>query len=247
MRNLVWWLVWWLVAGAPLYAQSRPTFPAGVHEYVVEGVYEGTPMAPWRTTLEVRDSSVGAATGRLVRHVTMRAETGAVFTASALVRQDPDRAVAAEWQNGGRIPNECRLRVSADTIDGVVRLGGILNTEIRPTPVAVHGNALPDFAVGPVLATHALADGDTIRFTVFRCLPDWKNAAIVILPFTGVVRSDRAPRSPGGVDEPVWVVEGSTDYHLVATIAKSDRQLLAVSIPQGTVGIQTERYRETRK
>ena len=35
-----------LIAAVPLYAQARVGPPNGVHQYEVQGLYEGTPMAP---------------------------------------------------------------------------------------------------------------------------------------------------------------------------------------------------------
>src|SRR6185436_4917231 len=120
-----------------------------------------------------------------------------------------------------------------------------LDSGETPTPVDVTGQAIPDFAVGAALALKPLADGDTIRLTVFRCLPQWNAKAIVTKSLVAVVKSAEASRGAGQSSEPVWQIEGLEPYRMTVRVAKRDRQVLSFTIPEGSVGYQTQTFTKT--
>jgi hypothetical protein len=203
-------------------------------------------MAPWKADLEIRDTTVNGARHIVLQHRYVHDVLPSRFDYSVIMTADARSTVSAEWINGGREPSRCMLSIASDSIRGTVRIGDVLTRDVKLKSLPLSGDAAPDFAIGPAVALRSLADGDTIRLTIVRCLPQRNDAAITLTPFVGVVASGQAPRAAGAPDEAVWNVVGGGDYPASVTIAKSDRQVFTVTIPQGTVGSQTESYRGTR-
>jgi hypothetical protein len=235
------------VIAVPLTAQTNVTLPHGIQTYQVDGSYKDMAMAPWRAELEIRDTTLNDARRIVVQHRYVHDVPRSTFDYSAFLTADAATMVSASWINGGREPNRCDLAISSDSIRGAVRVGDFVAREVKVKPLPLRGRVVPDFALGAVVAMRPLSDGDALRLTVVRCLPQWNEAAITLTLFVGVVASGEAPRAAGAPAEAVWRVTGGADYPASITIAKSDRQLLTVTIPEGSVGSQTESFRGTRK
>ncbi len=107
-----------------------------------------------------------------------------------------------------------------------------------PVDVALDATAIPDFALGHVLAASTLAEGVPIATTVFT----YSRNDVRRDPFSGIVSSGEFKRADAGASEPVWIVVGKSGYAARVTIAKSDRQVLQILLPQGTVGSQTDTF-----
>jgi hypothetical protein len=106
--------------------------------------------------------------------------------------------------------------------------------------------AVPDFALASVLATRSLATNDSIKLHVFRCSPG-ADSPLVVHDLNAVVRSGTLARSVHDQPEAVWMISGAASFPYSAIIAKSDRQVLKVIIPQGSAGEMIEVYTGTRK
>lgn len=238
-------LITLLAAPASLEAQSQLSLPSGVQAYEAVGVYEGQPMAPWRVDIEVRDTMLNGAPGIRFSQTARRSETKATFTATATWVRAASNRMEVWYDNGGRTPSQCRMRISDSVVTATIT-GGLDPARVAK-PISLREAGAADFAIGVMLAAGSLSDGDTIRLSAVRCLPSFGNAAIAIYPFVGVVRSELTPRFAGDTAEAAWVIEGAPQYHLVAKIAKRDRQLITFTLPEGSVGEQTLRFVGARR
>ena len=106
--------------------------------------------------------------------------------------------------------------------------------------------AVPDFALATVLAGRNLQDHDSISLHVFRCSPG-ADTPIMVHDLNATVSSGELARSADVPPETVWVVQGDASFPYSVQIAKADRQVLKVSIPQGTDGEMIEVYTSSRK
>jgi hypothetical protein len=232
--------VLFLAGSHALSSQAAPhTMPAGRHEYVVRGFFQGDEMEPWASELSVADTTIGGERGVRALYRSRQTDAGWLYTFSAAwSRQSP--VVRAEWINGGQMPGRCSVAMEHGELTGRLDDGTV------PAPVRVADYAVTDFAIGAYLAARPLAARDTIRLTMFRCLPVRGVDAIESQPIVSVVRDGEESRGGMGQPEPVWIVEGDKTYPFVAVIAKRDRLLLRSVTPQGSVGYSTESYVRTR-
>jgi hypothetical protein len=209
---------------------------AGAFSYRITGVFQGQPMAPWRGQFETRDTTVSDKPALLVSYLVLRPEQNASFLLNAAWTKAPGETVI-RIDNRGRQPNQCSLRVASDRATGTITGG--LDPAVEAKPVELKGDVVADFAMGHWVAARRISEGDTIRATIIRCLPQFREGAIATLPFAGIVKSGERPRLPDGPNEPAWIIEGRPDYPMVIVLAKRDKQLLSLTIPQGTVGSET--------
>lgn len=228
---------------AAVTAQTR--LPAGVHRFEATGVFQGTPMRTWKSELDLRDTASAGAV--VIRDRSVYENPPATFLNTTIVARDGRTFTSASWVNNGREVSECHLSLTADSVRGRLVIGNMLTRSVVLKPLALRGDATPDFALAGVLTMRTLSDGDTVQLSVVRCLPGWEAGAIQIIAARATVKSGSAPRAAGAPDEAVWIVRGAADYPFTATIAKNDRQLFGYTIPQGTVGMETRAYRGTVK
>jgi hypothetical protein len=234
-----------LALPASLASQLVRSLPSGVQTFQALGMYEGQPMAPWRVDLEVRDTLLNGRPGIHFVQTTRRPEIQAMFTATATWATSTPNRMDVWYDNAGRAPTQCRMRIGDSTVTATITGG--LDPAREATPVSLTTGGAADFAIGVLLASRQHADGDTIRLSAVRCLPSFGKAAIRVFPFVGVVRSEPTPRVVGDTAEAAWVIEGSAQYHLVAKIAKRDRQLISFTLPEGSVGEQTIQFAGGRR
>ena len=214
-------------------AQSKLSVPAGQHHYVVTGSMNGDAMDPWTSRLSVSDTTRDNQSLVNIHYDSRESPSGFLYAYSAAMNVDATR-VRAEWIGNGHVPSTCALQLERGNITGRV------NESVVPTPKSVTGSAVPDFAIGAYLSTRPLAAGDTIRFTMFRCLAHRGLGAIDIVPAVGTLVDSVATRAASSASEPVWSVSGSASYPFAAVIAKRDRMVLRTRTPQGTVGYSTD-------
>jgi hypothetical protein len=233
-----------IIAAAVLCSTLAYTAPAqltrepasGAFAYRITGIFQGQPMAPWRGQFETRDTTLSDKPAVLVSHLVLRPEQNASFLLNAAWTKAPGETFI-RIDNRGREPNQCSLRVAADRATATITGG--LDRALEATPVVLKGDVVADFAIGQWLAARRFSDGDTIRVTIIRCLPQFREKAITTLPFVGIVKSGDRPRLPDGPNEPAWIIEGRPDYPMIVMLSKRDRQVLSLTIPQGTVGVET--------
>lgn len=230
-----------IAAPAILGAQLTRSVPRGVHLYRVAGSYQGMAMDAWNEELELRDTTVAGESWYKLTQFTPRPLQNATFTYVAMWKKSGAQTARVHYENRGRAVDDCEMSLAGGKITA-----SITPPQLTATPAETKGDAFPDFAAATILSLRTLSDGDTIRFTAFRCLPYFKEAAIKTFPFVGVVKSAEVPRVVDAKPEPAWVIEGDASYHMVVKIAKSDRQVLAFTLPEGSVGEQTLSYAATR-
>ncbi len=223
---------------ASLYAQ-QPRAPRGIHSYEVGGFYEGEAMPPWLSQTIVRDTLVDGKPRFAVTYQSRHsaAAGGWLYTYTALIG---GADVSARWVGNGRAQFTCLTTLANNQI--VAEIEG----RNPATSSAFQWTAIPDFAVAWALADRQLADNDTIRLAVYRCAPG-ADAVIPMYELNAVVSSGTLARSNGQPAEPVWIVAGDKAFPYAAHIAKSDRQVLKVLMPQGTVGEMVDVYVSSRK
>jgi hypothetical protein len=227
-----------------LGAQLTRSLPPGVHLYRVAGTYQGQQMEPWNTQYELRDTVIDGDGWLSLVHFTPRPMQNATFTYTARWKKSSPGTMVVHYENRGRTRDDCELTIASGKITGVAK------TDLATTPLVpaeAPGVVMPDFAAASLLALRTLANGDTIRFTSVKCLPYFKEKAITTKPFVGVVRSADVPRTVDAKPEPAWVIEGAESYRMIIRIAKSDRQVLEFTIPEGVGGEQTQAYAGTKK
>jgi hypothetical protein len=227
-----------------LGAQLTRSLPSGVHLYRVAGTYQGQQMEPWNAQYELRDTTIDGDAWFTLVHFTPRPMQNATFTYTVRWKKSNSATMVAHYENRGRVRDDCHVTIAPGKITGSI------NEDLATTPlvpVDVQGTVIPDFAAGSLVALRTLADGDTVRFTSIKCLPYFKDKAITTKPFVGIVRTADVPRTVDARPEPAWVIEGGASYHMVIKIAKRDRQVLELTIPEGSVGEQTLAYAGTKR
>jgi hypothetical protein len=203
--------------------------------YNVRGWYGGTEGPPWTAELTVGDTVIEKVSHRMVRYVSRYDGTRWLFNYVALWA--PDGSVSAHWWgNGGGGPMACDVTASA------TEAIGRSHSNERLTARAVGAAPVPEFALAGWLSRQTLAQGDTIRATVLRCLPHRETEAIEMNNFVGVVAS-RTFALNEGTAEDAWVIEGRPEYRAKVVIAKRDGTVLEVLTPQGSVGHSIDRLR----
>ena len=220
-----------------VYAQ-QPRAPRGIHSYEVGGMYEGEAMQPWLAQAIVRDTTVDGKARLAVTYQSRHsaAAGGWLYTYTALIAPSD---VITRWVGNGRAPFTCQTTHAKNQV--VAEIEGRDNA----TSSILERNAFPDFAVAWVLAGRPLADNDSIRLTVYRCAPA-ADTVIPLFELDAIVSSGTLARGEGKAPEPVWIVSGAKSFPYVAQIAKADRQVLRVRMPQGTVGEMVDVYVASR-
>lgn len=222
-----------LFAATPLAArgQDRAAPSPRHHRYIVTGTMQGEAMDPWTSALSVSDSAVNDTRVVSIHYDSRESPAGFLYRYSALLEWSGTRG-RAEWIGAGRSHSTCVVDLASGALTGKV------NGTSTPTPVHVAGPAIPDFAIAAFFSTQPLATGDTVRFTMFRCLAHRGDAAIDTVTTTAIVTDGTAER--GGQLEPVWTIAGTSPYAFVAAISKADRTVLRTVTPQGSVGYSTD-------
>lgn len=197
------------------------------NRYTVTGTMQGDAMDPWTSMLAVSDSSVNTRPAVSVRYDSRESPAGFLYRFSALLELSGTRG-RVEWISNGRSHSTCTIEFESGT------LAGRVDSSVTPRAVRVDGYAIPDFAIGAFFSTQKLAAGDAVRFTMFRCLAHRGESAIDAFVVTGTVTEASDVR--GGQLEPVWRITGSASYPFFVSIAKSDRAVLRMVTPQGSVG-----------
>ena len=210
---------------------------------MVSGTFDGMAMEPWEAELSVIDTLVNGRTATRALYLSRRVDGGWRFAYSALWTTGGAPGVVRMHlvNNGRREQSTCALEVRDGTARGTTSLVDSL------TPLPVSGVAVPGYALGAFLAGTALTDGATIPLTILSCLPHRGAGAIERVRFTGTVASDTATRTGAAAAEPVWVITGDSAFAAKVSIAKSDRTILALQLPQGTVGVSTDTFVGTRR
>lgn len=212
--------------------------PSGTQEYGVRGFYDGGEMEPWTSSLTVSDSTIGERAA--VRAVySSRFENGQYqFVHSASWLRADARQMQMKWNNGGHSVSSCSLSVENARLTGNVSSIGTI------APIVLSQTAVPDFALGAYFATLQLQDGDSLRITVVRCLPDVEGNPVQTLDITFKVR--KATESRGDLKaQSAWLLEGSGSYPFKTWISTEDRMVLKMFTPQGSVGHSEDTFVRT--
>lgn len=219
-----------------LAAQSTPHgFPRGTHAYNVTGIFQGEPMEPWTAELMVGDSASPEGRVIIVEHRSRRAGKAFLFTDRAVM--SPEGTIVGWSQiSRGRVPSQLDVSVVGGRMRGRVTSEGTT----REIDEAAPASAVPAFALGVALASRELKAGDTVRVGVLPLAPG--GGLFTLRAFAGAVRDDAHARSFGSGAEPVWAIVGDGSYPAEVWVAKADRQVLKLVLPQGTVGIMIEEY-----
>jgi hypothetical protein len=225
---------------APHAPPIAPLLQRGAHFYTSQGSYDGEMGPPWDSVIEVSDTTLNGVAAVALTQRSHR--TGGTYAYNTTVVWSPTAGTLAYRSAGdGTEPGSCAIE--AITADGDAARGRLVIEGGATEPVMIAGKAVPEFSLASILAAGQLADGDHPKFTAFRC--SWSGSAPTALSafkFNGTVKSDSLERGNSRTKEAVWTVTGAADYPFVATIAKSDREVLKVVIPQGSVGAMYETF-----
>jgi hypothetical protein len=221
-----------VVARAGHAQDSKP--PRGIHNYQVQGFYEGEAMEPWVAQTTVRDTTVSKAAALSITYHTRLGPSGWVYGYSAIIPASGAQ-VFSKWISNGRMPSTCTAVRTSDRI--VADMEALGKATSRP----LQHLAVPDFALATVLAARSLSHRDSIVLHVFRCSPG-ADHPIVVHDLNATVSTGTHARSAGAQPEAVWLINGDASFPYKAIIAKSDGQVLKVTMPQGSVGEMIEVY-----
>jgi hypothetical protein len=213
-----------------------------VHDLRVRGWYEDFEMEPWLADYSLKDTTVDGRRATRLRFNSRRDESGSgwLFRFTAAWTADSAHIVHAFWENDGRTKSGCELKAQRG------EMTGRMSSRPQLAPLRVEGLLTPDFALGPYVASRTLAERDTVRISVFSCLPDLSGGTVQVQKFTAVVKAAMATRGANTTPEPVWELTGDAGYPAVVIVAKSDRVVLRVKTPQGTVGFTETVYSGSR-
>jgi hypothetical protein len=227
-----------ITAAHNAYAQ-QPRAPHGTHSYEVRGFYEGQAMQPWLSQTIVRDTLIDGKPQLAVTYQSRHsaAAGGWLYTYTAVMAGTD---VSTRWVGNGRAQFTCQTRHANNQI--IADIDG----RDKATSSTLQRGAIPDFAVAWVLAGRPLADHDSVKLSLYRCVPA-ADVVISLYELNAVVSSGSQSRTEGNPPEAVWIITGDKSFPYVAHIAKSDRQVLKVLMPQGTVGEMVDVYVSSRK
>ncbi len=223
-----------VLVGSTVSAQAiAPQFPKGGAAYHAVAEYQGQPMSPWETEVRVRDTTIAGAKFIVIAHRAVRENVGAVSESFAFVDPATGAVVRVSGDHRGRVPINFDLAMRGGRLVGQVVNDGSGEGVNDSLPA----NAVPDFVLGHVLASRDLKDGMSIIVPVFRF-----NTRLFEFTLTGKVTSGTYPRAGAKAPEPVWIIEGAPGFNARIVVAKSDRAVLELKLPQGTEGSQTETF-----
>jgi hypothetical protein len=222
-----------LLTAHTAFAQ-RPDQLHGTFAYEVIGYYQGEAMEPWLAQRIVRDTTIDKKTWLAVTYQSRLAPTGWLYSYTALLS---GHDVRTHWVGNGRMPYVC------DAVREGDRIAAKMGERGSATSPLLKRDAVPDFALATVLAGRPLADGDSVHFHVFRCSPG-ADTPVPSFDLNAVVTSGTFARKESGSPEAVWIVTGDKGFPYAVQIAKSDRRVLKVTMPQGTDGEMIEVYVE---
>ncbi len=216
---------------------QHPELPRGIHTYQVNGYYDGGAMEPWVAQQIVRDTTIGGKPWLALTYQSRLGRDGWIYSYTALVSgQD----VISRWVSTGRMPSTC------DAVRDQDRIAADMASHGKATSAALQHDAIPDFALAWLLAARPLADHDSITLHTYRCSPG-APTQVLVNTLNAVVSSGMLARLPGTAPEPVWIVRGDHSFPYHAQIAKSDRMVLKVTLPQGTAGEMVDVYTSSRE
>lgn len=221
-----------------VHAQHGALAPS-TNQYAVRGIFEGTELDPWQSQLTIADTVILSMPAYRATHESRRDGNRFLFTATATWRREGSASTVMYWSNGGRAPSTCFLEQHG------AQLKGVIAGQPIERALADARDAIPDFALGAYLAMRAFGAGDTVKVSVVRCLP----GAITQLEARDVpliIHSDTATRG-GGAPEEAWFIDSAGLYDIKVWIAKSDRTVLRVELPQGQMGHSIETIVRSQK
>ena len=85
-----------LAPAASARAQLARGYLPGVHQYVVNGTFQGEQMAPWDSELQVRDTLVNGEAALNVVHLRIRRDPPSRFTYSTILKRATLSALTAK-------------------------------------------------------------------------------------------------------------------------------------------------------
>lgn len=232
-----------LITASAAQAQSTTAqLTRGVFNFTSNPVYYGEAGQPWDTRIEIGDSVIA---GKSNYSIAQRSRfDGNKYRFNSTTTWAPGTLdfTKATWTGfAGDEYGEC----SVELRNGAAMLS-INNGEAKPWKY--EGQLVPEFAVAHALAAMDLKDGATYKLNVFHC--SWHSGAEIALrmkPLNVTVKSDKLARTGKTEAEPAWLVAGDSSYPYQLWVAKSDRHVLKVVLPQGEVGEQVDVLVSTSK
>lgn len=218
-----------------IVAQEALTrLPRGTAVYQTVAAFQGQAMTPWTTEVRITDSTHEGRQVVVIARRAIREELNAVSENTVVLDPRTGDLLRMTGSHRGRVPIDYQLaRADGRLVGHVVADGGHSETISEPVPT----DAVPDIALGPMLAARDLHDGLAVAITVIRF-----NTALFRYPLRAVVTSGSVTRRGATAAEPVWVIEGGAEFRARVVIAKGDRTVLEVTLPQGMEGSQTETF-----
>ncbi len=239
-RALLLTTAWALLGGSmplPRASAQGLNFVTRTTKYVVGGEIQGQQMDPWEANWMVRDTMVDGKKIVAITHNTIQTATSATFAETTLLDPITGRALQFFGRDNGRAPGTYSLRLATGRLQGTSQPDGDVAGQLD---VALAESSIPSSAVPFVLAARELKEGDSIAIHLFTFQGSTNN--VFQYDLSGVASSGSFQRAGAAAPEAVWIITGNGAYPAKYVIAKSDRSVLQVVFPQGSVGTETDTY-----
>ena len=216
---------------------QQPGVPVGVHDYVVHGVYEGEEMPGWDAQSVIADSLIAGTHNVHMAFNSRRDGAQWKFSYSSLWRTGGLGSFDAVWDGvtpDG--PGSCSALVRGDTV--TVNGRRQVFESVVPAPL------VPEFALGPVIASLPLEAGAVLRLRPFRC--SLSDGSLRLNSLNASVSAAEHPRGNRSGAEPAWHIRGDAAFPYEVVVSRIDGLVLREVIPQGSVGIEVREYAGSR-